>query len=109
MCTVYNYNVVHDHFFTAKYLPNKFNIFVLLHPPLDLQNLAKPFGHSIFWSCTTPQALQNLAKTIKISKTNNDMVKKNEGKIYELGGPKIISFEDLVKSVCENIGKKRWC
>ena len=35
-------------------------------------------------------------------------IKKNEGKIYELGGPKIISFEDLVKSVCENIGKKRF-
>ncbi len=34
-------------------------------------------------------------------------IKKNEGKIYELGGPKIISFGDMVKSILSTIGKKR--
>ena len=34
--------------------------------------------------------------------------KNNEGKIYELGGPKIISFGDMVKSIMEIIGKKRF-
>ena len=34
-------------------------------------------------------------------------IKNNEGKIYELGGPKIISFGDMVKSIMETIGKKR--
>jgi len=33
--------------------------------------------------------------------------KKNEGKIYEIGGPKIISFGDMVKSILNTIGKKR--
>ena len=33
--------------------------------------------------------------------------KKNEGKIYEIGGPKIISFGDMVKSILNIIGKKR--
>ena len=33
--------------------------------------------------------------------------KKNEGKIYEIGGPKIISFGDIVKSILNTIGKKR--
>jgi uncharacterized protein YbjT (DUF2867 family) len=34
-------------------------------------------------------------------------IKKNEGKIYEIGGPKIISFKDMVKSIVSTIGKKR--
>ena len=33
--------------------------------------------------------------------------KKNEGKIYEIGGPKVISFGDMVKSILNTIGKKR--
>ena len=33
--------------------------------------------------------------------------KKNEEKIYEIGGPKIISFGDMVKSILSTIGKKR--
>jgi len=33
--------------------------------------------------------------------------KKNEGKIYEIGGPKIISFGDMVKSILNTIGKRR--
>ena len=35
-------------------------------------------------------------------------IKNNEGKIYEIGGPKIISFGDMVKSIMETIGKKRF-
>ena len=34
-------------------------------------------------------------------------IKKNEGKIYEIGGPKIISFGDMVQSILNTIGKKR--
>ena len=34
--------------------------------------------------------------------------KNNEGKIYELGGPKIISFGDMVKSIFKTINKKRF-
>ena len=34
-------------------------------------------------------------------------IKKNEGKIYEIGGPKVISFGDMVKSILNTIGKKR--
>jgi len=34
-------------------------------------------------------------------------VKKNEGKIYEIGGPTIISFKNMVKSIVSTIGKKR--
>ena len=34
-------------------------------------------------------------------------VKKNEGKIYEIGGPKVISFGDMVKSILNTINKKR--
>jgi uncharacterized protein YbjT (DUF2867 family) len=34
-------------------------------------------------------------------------IKKNEGKIYEIGGPKIISFGNMVKSILKTIGKKR--
>ena len=34
-------------------------------------------------------------------------VKNNEGKIYEIGGEKIISFGDMVKHILKIIGKKR--
>ena len=34
--------------------------------------------------------------------------KGNEGKIYEIGGPKIISFGDMVKSILKSINKKRF-
>ena len=34
-------------------------------------------------------------------------IKKNERKIYEIGGPKVISFGDMVKSILNTIGKKR--
>ena len=34
--------------------------------------------------------------------------KNNYGKIYELGGPKIISFGDMVKSILKSINKKRF-
>ena len=34
-------------------------------------------------------------------------IKNNEGKIYEIGGPKIISFGDMVKSILKIINKKR--
>jgi len=32
----------------------------------------------------------------------------NEGKIYEIGGPKVISFGDMVKSILKTINKKRF-
>ena len=35
-------------------------------------------------------------------------LKGNEGKIYEIGGPKIISFGDMVKSILKSINKKRF-
>ena len=35
-------------------------------------------------------------------------IKNNEGKIYEIGVPKIISFGDMVKSIMKVIGKKRF-
>jgi uncharacterized protein YbjT (DUF2867 family) len=35
-------------------------------------------------------------------------VKGNEGKIYEIGGPKIKSFGDMVKSILKTINKKRF-
>ena len=35
-------------------------------------------------------------------------IKKNEGKIYEIGGPKVISFGNMVKSILNTIGKKRF-
>ena len=38
---------------------------------------------------------------IKIIETKN-----NEGKIYEIGGPKIISFGDIVRSILKDINKK---
>jgi NADH dehydrogenase len=34
--------------------------------------------------------------------------KNNEGKIYEIGGPKIISFGDIIKSILKTINKKRF-
>ena len=34
-------------------------------------------------------------------------IKKNEGKIYEIGGPKVISFGHMVKLILNTIGKKR--
>jgi NADH dehydrogenase len=34
--------------------------------------------------------------------------KENEGKIYEIGGPKIISFGEMVKSILKTINKKRF-
>ena len=33
--------------------------------------------------------------------------KNNEGKIYEIGGPKVISFGDMVKSIIKTLNKKR--
>jgi uncharacterized protein YbjT (DUF2867 family) len=35
-------------------------------------------------------------------------LKNNEGKIYEIGGPKIISFGDMVKSILKTVNKKRF-
>ena len=35
-------------------------------------------------------------------------IKNNEGKIYEIGGPKIISFGDMVKSIMKILNKKRF-
>ena len=35
-------------------------------------------------------------------------IKNNEGKIYELGGPKQISFGEMVKSILNKINKKRF-
>ena len=35
-------------------------------------------------------------------------LKGNEGKIYEIGGPKVISFGDMVKSILKIINKKRF-
>ena len=35
-------------------------------------------------------------------------IKNNEGKIYEIGGPKIISFGDMVRSIMKTLNKKRF-
>jgi len=35
-------------------------------------------------------------------------IKDNEGNIYEIGGPKVISFGDMVKSILKTINKKRF-
>ena len=35
-------------------------------------------------------------------------VKNNYGKIYEVGGPKVISFGDMVKSILKTLNKKRF-
>ena len=40
--------------------------------------------------------------------TKSIETKNNEGKIYEIGGPKIISFGDMVKSILSSINKKRF-
>jgi len=40
--------------------------------------------------------------------TKSIEVKNNEGKIYEIGGPKVISFGDMVKSILKTINKKRF-
>ena len=34
--------------------------------------------------------------------------KDNHGKIYEIGGPKVISFGDMVKSITKTLNKKRF-
>ena len=34
-------------------------------------------------------------------------IKNNYGKIYEIGGPKIISFGEMVRSILKSINKKR--
>jgi uncharacterized protein YbjT (DUF2867 family) len=34
--------------------------------------------------------------------------KGNQGKVYEIGGPKVISFGDMVKSILKTINKKRF-
>ena len=36
------------------------------------------------------------------------VLKGNEGKIYEIGGPKVISFGDMIKSILRTINKKRF-
>ena len=36
------------------------------------------------------------------------IIKENEGNIYEIGGPKIISFGDMVKSILNVVQKKRF-
>ena len=40
--------------------------------------------------------------------TKSIEVKNNEGKIYEIGGAKVISFGDMVKSILKTINKKRF-
>jgi len=35
-------------------------------------------------------------------------IKNNEGKIYELGGPKIITFGNMVKSILKTVNKKKF-
>ena len=35
-------------------------------------------------------------------------LKGNEGKIYEIGGPKVISFGEMIKSILKTINKKRF-
>ena len=35
-------------------------------------------------------------------------VKDNHGKIYEIGGPKVLSFGDMVKSIMKTLNKKRF-
>ena len=40
--------------------------------------------------------------------TSSVDVKNNGGKIYEIGGPKIISFGDMVKSILKTVNKKKF-
>ena len=42
--------------------------------------------------------LMQLLKQLKL--------KGNHGKIYEIGGPKVISFGDMVKSIMKTLNKK---
>ena len=42
-----------------------------------------------------------LTQFLKLLKAKN-----NEGKIYEIGGPKIINFGDMVKSIMRTLKKK---
>ena len=35
-------------------------------------------------------------------------IRGNEGKIYEIGGPKVIRFDDMVRSIMKTIGKKKF-
>ena len=39
---------------------------------------------------------------------NSIEIKNNEGKIYEIGGPKVISFGEMVKSILQTVNKKRF-
>ncbi len=51
-----------------------------------------------------PILVSDVASSIlKVIETKN-----NESKIYEIGGPKIISFGDMVKSILSTINKKRF-
>ena len=51
-----------------------------------------------------PILVNDVASTIvQAIETNN-----NEGKIYEIGGSKVISFGDMVKSILKTINKKRF-
>ena len=44
----------------------------------------------------------------KIFQKHKIELKNKEGKIYEIGGPKIISFGDMVKSILKTVNKKRF-
>ena len=48
-----------------------------------------------------------LVKDVADAITKAIEIKDNQGKIYEIGGPKIISFGDMVKSIFKTIDKKR--
>jgi NADH dehydrogenase len=50
-----------------------------------------------------PILVNNVADAIVKSLEINN----NEGKIYEIGGPKVISFGNMVKSILHTINKKR--
>ena len=50
-----------------------------------------------------PILVENVANAIVQAIESKD----NEGKIYEIGGPKVISFGDMVKSILKTINKKR--
>ena len=51
-----------------------------------------------------PILVTDVAKAI----TKSIEIKNNEGKIYEIGGPKVISFGEMVKSIFKTINKKRF-
>ena len=88
---------------------------VVTSPPYD--NL-REYNESSFWNWDTfTQVADRLIRVLKpggiICWNVADAIvqaiitKDNEGKIYEIGGPKIISFGDMVKSILNTIGKKR--